>query len=127
MKFCFLPLIGLTLCFTPNYSIRKIKVTAAKSRQGTLSSRRKGMFQYVTGIYAKVIESHTKWNYEKLIKATRGMEWLKGDKFWKEMAKMRSFTTFTPGWSNRANRVKWRNLAKTEYFFISFPKVEVTS
>lgn len=68
--------------------LQEKKLSGAKSRQGSLGSQGKeGMVQFVTGTYTKVRESHTEWKYEKLIKATRGIERPKDDKLRKEMAK----------------------------------------
>lgn len=116
-SFAFFLLLVSVTAFTPKYSLRKIKLSGAKSRQENLSSQGKeGMVQFVTGIHTKVRENES-----------RPQELQNDDKFRKEMAKTCWFTTLTPGVEQQSKSGKMAEFTKSKVFFISFPEGEVTS
>ena len=68
------------------------------------------MLQFVIGILVtpKISESH-----QMELRKTRPRDGWSGRpkdaKFNRDGKKQKWFSSFTPGWSNRANKVRWRN------------------
>lgn len=82
----FFPLWVSATASTPNYSRKRNFLGQNPGKEVWVVKEKKGWFN-LSQARIQRLESHTEWKYEKLIKATRGIERPKDDKLRKEMAK----------------------------------------